>query len=115
MHQLAHLESLQFKQDLPEFRSGDTVRVQVRIIEGNRERLQAFEGVVIAIQGVGIRRSFTVRKVSYGIGVERIFPLHSPRIETIQVVRHGYVRRAKLFYLRKLKGKAARIREKRTS
>jgi large subunit ribosomal protein L19 len=115
MHQLAHLEKMQFKQDLPAFRSGDTVRVQVRIVEGNRERLQAFEGVVIAIQGVGIRRSFTVRKVSYGIGVERIFPLHSPRIETIQVVRHGYVRRAKLFYLRKLKGKAARIREKRTS
>jgi large subunit ribosomal protein L19 len=115
MHQLAYLEKMQYKQDLPEFRSGDTVRVQVRIVEGNRERLQAFEGVVIALQGVGIRRTFTVRKVSYGIGVERIFPLHSPRIEAIQVVRHGYVRRAKLFYLRKLKGKAARIREKRTS
>jgi large subunit ribosomal protein L19 len=113
MHQLAHLEKAQFKQDLPEFRPGDTLRVQVRIIEGNRERLQAFEGVVIAIQGVGIRRSFTVRKVSYGIGVERIFPLHSPKVDAIQVIRHGRVRRAKLFYLRSLKGKAARIRERR--
>lgn len=115
MHQLAHLEKEQFKQDLPEFRSGDTLRVQVRIIEGNRERLQAFEGVVIAIQGVGIRRSFTVRKVSYGIGVERIFPLHSPKVDAIQVIRRGRVRRAKLFYLRSLKGKAARIRERRTA
>jgi large subunit ribosomal protein L19 len=115
MHQLAHLEKMQCKQELPEFRPGDTVRVQVRIVEGNRERLQAFEGVVIAIQGVGIRRSFTVRKISYGIGVERIFPLHSPKIEAIQVVRRGYVRRAKLFYLRNLRGKAARIRERRTT
>ena len=115
MHQLAHLEKEQFKQDLPEFRPGDTVRVQVRIIEGTRERLQAFEGVVIAIQGVGIRRSFTVRKVSYGIGVERIFPLHAPKVDAIQVIRRGHVRRAKLFYLRSLKGKAARIRERRTT
>jgi large subunit ribosomal protein L19 len=113
MHQLAYLEKAQLKQDLPEFRSGDTVRVQVRIVEGSRERVQAFEGVVIAIQGAGIGRSFTVRKVSYGIGVERIFPLHSPKIDAIQVVRRGRVRRAKLFYLRKLRGKAARIREKR--
>jgi large subunit ribosomal protein L19 len=114
MHQLAHLEKTQMKQALPEFRPGDTVRVQVRIVEGNRERVQAFEGVVIGIQGSGIRRTFTVRKVSYGIGVERIFLLHSPKLDAIQVVRRGQVRRAKLFYLRKLRGKAARIKEKRT-
>lgn len=114
MHQLAHLEKTQLKQDLPEFRSGDTVRVQVRIVEGNRERVQAFEGVVIGIQGSGVGRTFTVRKVSYGIGVERIFPLHSPRLDAIQVIRRGQVRRAKLFYLRKLRGRAARIKEKRT-
>jgi large subunit ribosomal protein L19 len=113
VHQLAHLEQLQCKQELPDFRPGDTVRVQVRIVEGNRERLQAFEGIVIALQGVGVRRSFTVRKVSYSVGVERIFPLHSPKIESLQVVRRGRVRRAKLFYLRSLKGKAARIRERR--
>lgn len=114
MHQLAHIEKAQFKQDVPEFRAGDSVRVQVRIVEGNRERVQAFEGVVIAIQGVGIRRTFMVRKISYGgIGVERIFPLHSPKIEAIQVVRRGRVRRAKLYYLRKLRGRAARIRERR--
>ena len=115
MHQLAHLEQMQFKQNLPDFRPGDTVRVQVRIVEGNRERLQAFEGIVIALQGVGIRRSFTVRKVSYSVGVERIFPLHSPKIDSLQVVRRGHVRRAKLFYLRNLRGKAARIRERRVS
>jgi large subunit ribosomal protein L19 len=114
MHQLAQLEKTQLKQDLPEFRSGDTVRVQVRIVEGNRERVQAFEGVVIGIQGSGVGRTFTVRKVSYGIGVERIFPLHSPRLDAIQVIRRGQVRRAKLFYLRKLRGRAARIKEKRT-
>jgi large subunit ribosomal protein L19 len=115
MHQLAYLEKMQFKHNVPDFRPGDTVRVQVRIVEGNRERLQAFEGVVIALQGVGIRRSFTVRKVSYSVGVERIFPLHSPKIDSIHVVRRGHVRRAKLFYLRQLKGKAARIRERRVS
>jgi large subunit ribosomal protein L19 len=113
MHQLAHIERMQMKQDLPDFRSGDTVRVQVRIVEGNRERVQAFEGVVIAIGGVGVRRTFTVRKVSYGVGVERIFPLHSPKIDAIQVVRRGRVRRAKLYYLRRLRGKAARIKERR--
>ena len=113
MHQLSSIESAQFKSTLPAFRPGDTVRVSVRIIEGNRERVQAFEGFVIAIQGSGIRRTFTVRKVSYGIGVERIFPLHSPRLEAIEVVRKGQVRRAKLFYLRKLRGRAARIKEKR--
>jgi large subunit ribosomal protein L19 len=101
------------KQNLPDFRSGDTVRVHVRIVEGNRERVQAFEGIVIAISGSGARRTFIVRKVSYGVGVERIFPLHSPKIDNIEIVRRGQVRRAKLFYLRQLKGKAARIKERR--
>jgi large subunit ribosomal protein L19 len=115
MHQLSHIETALMKQDIPEFRPGDTVRVQVRIVEGNRERVQAFEGIVIAIQGSGVRRTFTVRKVSYGIGVERLFPLHSPKIDAIQLVRRGQVRRAKLFYLRNLKGKAARIKERRAN
>ena len=113
MHALQQLEQQQMKQELPDFRPGDTVRIQVRIVEGTRERLQAFEGVVIAISGSGVRRNITVRKVSYGVGVERIFPLHSPRIESIQVVRYGKVRRAKLFYLRQLRGRAARIKERR--
>ncbi len=115
MYPLVNIEQIQMKQNLPEFRPGDTVRVQVRIVEGNRERVQAFEGVVIAISGSGSRRTFTVRKISSGIGVERIFPMHSPRIDAIEVVRRGYVRRAKLFYLRDLKGKAARIKERRVS
>ena len=113
MHALVDIEQTQMKQNLPEFRAGDTVRVQVRLVEGNRERVQAFEGVVIAISGSGGRRTFTVRKVSYGVGVERIFPLHSPKLDAIEVVRRGQVRRAKLFYLRQLRGKAARIKEKR--
>jgi large subunit ribosomal protein L19 len=113
MYPLIDLEQTQMKQNLPEFRAGDTVRVQVRLVEGNRERVQAFEGIVIAISGAGGRRTFTVRKVSYGVGVERIFPLHSPKLDAIEVVRHGQVRRAKLFYLRQLRGKAARIRERR--
>ena len=113
MHALIDIEQTQMKQNLPEFRAGDTVRVQVRLVEGNRERVQAFEGVVIAISGSGGRRTFTVRKVSYGVGVERIFPLHSPKLDAIEVVRRGQVRRAKLFYLRQLRGKAARIKEKR--
>ena len=113
MHVLQQLAQQQLKQDLPEFRPGDTVRVHVRIIEGNRERVQVFEGFVIAISGSGLGRTFTVRKVSYGIGVERVFPLHSPRLDRIEVIRHGQVRRAKLFYLRNLRGKAARIKEKR--
>jgi large subunit ribosomal protein L19 len=115
MHQLAHVERMQMKEELPEFRSGDTVRVHVRIVEGNRERVQVFEGIVIGIQNSGLGRTFTVRKVSYGIGVERIFPLHSPKIDAIQLVRRGRVRRAKLFYLRKLRGKAARIKERRVN
>jgi large subunit ribosomal protein L19 len=113
MHALVDIEQTQMKQNLPEFRAGDTVRVQVRIIEGNRERVQAFEGIVIAISGSGGRRTFTVRKVSYGVGVERIFPLHSPKLDAIEVVRRGQVRRAKLFYLRQLRGRAARIKERR--
>jgi large subunit ribosomal protein L19 len=113
MHALQQLEQEQSRKDLPAFRAGDTVRVQVRIVEGNRERVQAFEGIVIAISGSGARRTFTVRKISYGVGVERIFPLHSPQIDAVQVVRRGKVRRAKLFYLRQLRGKAARIKEKR--
>jgi large subunit ribosomal protein L19 len=102
----------QLRTDLPNFRPGDTVRVHVKVKEGQRERIQVFEGVVIQRRGGGISETFTVRKVSYGVGVERIFPVHSPRIEKIEVVRRGKVRRAKLFYLRKLRGKAARIKEK---
>lgn len=98
---------------IPEFSSGDTVKVNVRIVEGNRERVQAYEGVVIARGGNGINASFTVRKISYGEGVERVFPLLSPRIESIEVVRRGSVRRAKLYYLRNLRGKKARITEKK--
>jgi len=113
MHALVDIEQAQMKQNLPEFRAGDTVRVQVRLVEGNRERVQAFEGVVIAISGSGARRTFTVRKVSYGVGVERIFPLHSPKLDAIEIVRRGLVRRAKLFYLRQLRGRAARIKERR--
>jgi large subunit ribosomal protein L19 len=113
MHQLTNIEHPQLKRDLPDFRPGDTVRVHVRIVEGNRERVQAFEGAVIGIKGSGVRRTFIVRKVSYGVGVERIFPLHSPKLEKIDVVRRGQVRRAKLYYLRNLRGKAARIKEKR--
>jgi large subunit ribosomal protein L19 len=107
------LEQEQLRHDIPEFRSGDTVRVHVKVIEGTRERIQMFEGVVINRQGSGARETFTVRRVSYGIGVERAFPVHSPRIDKIDVVRRGIVRRAKLYYLRNLTGKAARIKEKR--
>ena len=96
--------------DLPGFQVGDTVKVHVKIIEGEKERIQPFEGVVIRKKGGGIRSSFTVRKISYGIGVERIFPTHSPRVDRVDVISRGKVRRAKLFYLRGLKGKAARIR-----
>jgi large subunit ribosomal protein L19 len=104
------VEREQLRTDLPDFRVGDTVKVHVKIVEGDKERVQPFEGVVIRRKAGGIRSTFTVRKISYGIGVERIFPLHSPRIEHIDVVTRGKVRRAKLFYLRNLKGKAARIR-----
>jgi large subunit ribosomal protein L19 len=101
----------QLRTDIPDFKPGDTVRVHVKVIEGQRERIQVFEGVVIQRRGGGISETFSVRKVSYGVGVERTFPLHSPRIDKIEVVRRGKVRRAKLFYLRKLRGKAARIKE----
>ncbi|WP_408010966.1 50S ribosomal protein L19 [Pseudalkalibacillus sp. A8] len=101
----------QLKTDLPEFRAGDTVRVDVKVVEGTRERIQVFEGVVIKRRGSGISETFTVRKISYGVGVERAFPVHSPKIAKIEVVRHGKVRRAKLYYLRALRGKAARIKE----
>lgn len=100
--------------DVPPFRAGDTVRVNVRVKEGDKERLQAFEGVVIARKGAGVSATFTVRKISNGVGVERIFPLHSPMLESVSVMRRGRVRRAKLFYLRELTGKATRIREKKT-
>ena len=103
------LEKEQLKKDIPQFGSGDTVKVHAKIVEGNRERIQIFEGVVIGRQGTGIREMFTVRRISYGVGVERMFPVHSPRVDKIEVVRRGHVRRAKLYYLRKLTGKAARI------
>jgi large subunit ribosomal protein L19 len=107
------VEREQFRTDLPDFRVGDTIRVHVKIVEGDKERIQPFEGVVIRKKKGGIRSTFTVRKISFGVGVERIFPFHSPRIEHIDVVGRGKVRRAKLFYLRNLKGKAARIREEK--
>ncbi|ABA58715.1 LSU ribosomal protein L19P [Nitrosococcus oceani ATCC 19707] len=106
------IESEQLKQDLPEFCPGDTVQVQVRVKEGTRERLQAFEGVVIAKRNRGLNSSFTVRKISHGEGVERVFQTHSPTLESILVKRRGDVRRAKLYYLRERRGKAARIKEK---
>lgn len=107
------LEQEQLRQDIPDFRPGDTVRVHVKVVEGNRERIQVFEGIVINRKSGGVRETFTVRRVTYGVGVERTFPVHSPRIEKIEVVRRGVVRRAKLYYLRNLTGKAARIKEKR--
>ena len=111
MNLIDQITADQLRKDLPEFKSGDTVKVMVRIIEGGKERLQAFEGVVIARKGSGIGESFTVRKVSSGIGVHRIFPLHAPTIASIEVLRRGKVRRNKLNYLTKLSGKAARIKE----
>lgn len=107
------LEKEQLRSDIPEFGPGDTVRVHARIVEGTRERIQVFEGVVIGRQGTGVRETFTVRRIASGVGVERLFPVHSPRIAKIEVTRRGIVRRAKLYYLRGLTGKAARIREKR--
>jgi len=108
------IESKGAKQDVPPFGPGDTVKVHQRVIEGNKQRIQVFEGVVISRRGSRTNASFTVRKVSYGIGVERIFPLHSPNIEKVEVTRTGKVRRAKLYYLRGRRGKAARIKERRT-
>ncbi len=106
------IENEQIRTDIPEFRIGDTVKVHVKVIEGARERLQAFEGIVIARRNGGLRETFTVRRVSYGVGVERTFQVHSPRIDHIEIARHGKVRRAKLYYLRDRVGKAAKIREK---
>jgi large subunit ribosomal protein L19 len=113
MSQLMEIERQFLRQAVPEFRPGDTVRVQVRVAEGDKERLQAFQGVVIARKGSGTREMFTVRKISGGVGVERIFPLHAPVVDSIEVLRRGRVRRAKLYYLRELRGKAARIEERR--
>ena len=107
------IEAKQIRTDLPEIKVGDTVRVWVKVVEGSRERLQAFEGTVIARRNGSIRETFTVRRVSYGIGVERTFPLHSPRVDHVDVIRHGKVRRAKLYYLRDRQGKAAKIKEVR--
>ena len=105
------IEAKQMRNDLPQFNVGDTIRVWVKVVEGNRERLQAFEGTVIAKRNGGVRETFTVRRVSYGIGVERTFPIHSPRVDHVDLIRRGKVRRAKLYYLRSLQGKAAKIKE----
>lgn len=107
------VDAKSLRDDIPEFRAGDTVRVNVKVIEGNRSRVQAFQGVVIARSGAGVSATFTVRKVSFGVGVERTFPVHSPSIESIELVTRGVVRRAKLYYLRDRHGKAAKIKEKR--
>ena len=113
MNIIDKIEREGMRKDVPEFDSGDTVRVHVKIVEGDKERIQVFEGVVMGRQGGGLRESFRVRKVSYGIGVERIFPLHSPRVDKIEITRRGRVRRAKLYYLRDRKGKAAQVKERR--
>lgn len=111
MNVLQEITQEQLRKDVPNFRPGDTLKVYVKVVEGSRERIQLFEGVVIKRRGGGISETFTVRKISYGVGVERTFPLHSPRIDRIEVARRGKVRRAKLYYLRNLRGKAARIKE----
>ncbi len=113
MNTLDSIDAQSLRSDIPVFRAGDTLNVHVRVIEGSRERVQVFKGVVIRRQGGGIRETFTVRKVSFGVGVERTFPVHSPNIAKIEVVTRGDVRRAKLYYLRDLRGKAAKIKEKR--
>ena len=110
---IAEIEQAQTRSDIPDFRPGDTLKVHVRVTEGNRSRIQVFQGVVIRRQGSGARETFTVRKISYGVGVERTFPVHSPSIDKIEPVSRGRVRRAKLYYLRELRGKAARIKERR--
>ncbi len=115
MGSLQDVEKEQLRSDLPQFNPGDTLRVNVRVREGDKERIQAFEGICIARKGGGVSETFTVRKISSGVGVERMFPLHSPSIESLTVVRRGRVRRAKLYYLRTLRGKAARIRERTQS
>ena len=114
MNKVDPIEKLRLRDDLPEFKAGDTVKVHVRVVEAGRERVQVFQGVVIRRRGGGLRESFTVRKISFGVGVERTFPLHSPQIASLEVVSRGDVRRAKLYYLRERRGKRARIRELRT-
>ncbi|MCI6159230.1 MAG: 50S ribosomal protein L19 [Selenomonadaceae bacterium] len=113
MNIIETLEKEQLRSDIPDFGPGDTIRVHAKIVEGTHERIQIFEGVVIKRQGSGLRETYTVRRIASGVGVERTFPVHSPRVAKIEVVRHGVVRRAKLYYLRNLTGKAARIKEKR--
>ena len=113
MNVLDAVDAASLRKDLPNFRPGDELKVHVRVIEGNKSRIQVFQGLVIARQGSGVRETFTIRKISYGVGVERIFPVHAPVIEKIELVRKGEVRRAKLYYLRDLRGKAAKIRERR--
>jgi large subunit ribosomal protein L19 len=113
MNTLDALDADSLRDDIPDFRPGDSVKVHVRVVEGNRSRIQVFQGVVIRRQGGGIRETFTVRKVSFGVGVERTFPVHTPVVEKVEVVTRGDVRRAKLYYLRELRGKAAKIKEKR--
>ena len=113
MHILDQVDAASLRSDVPAFRAGDTVKVHVKVVEGNRSRVQVFQGVVIRVHGSGIGRTFTVRKVSFGVGVERTFPLHSPIFEQIEVVTRGDVRRAKLYYLRNLRGKKAKIKERR--
>lgn len=113
MHTLDALDAASLRDDIPEFRPGDTVKVHVRVVEGNRSRVQVFQGVVIRRQGHGLRETFSVRKVSFGVGVERTFPVHTPIIERVELVTRGDVRRAKLYYLRDLRGKKAKIKEKR--
>ena len=113
MNVLDVVDAASLRTDIPSFRSGDELKVHVRVIEGNKSRIQVFQGVVIARSGSGIRESFTIRKISYGVGVERTFPVHTPVIERIEITRHGSARRAKLYYLRKLTGKATKIKERR--
>jgi large subunit ribosomal protein L19 len=113
MNVLDAVDAVSLRKDIPSFRSGDELKVHVRVIEGSKSRIQVFQGVVIARSGSGIRESFTIRKISYGVGVERTFPVHTPVIERIEIVRHGSARRAKLYYLRKLTGKATKIKERR--
>jgi ribosomal protein L19 len=115
MNVLDAVDAVSLRKDLPNFRPGDELKVHVRVIEGNKSRIQVFQGLVIARQGSGVRETFTIRKISYGVGVERIFPVHAPVIEKIELVRRGEVRRAKLYYLRDLRGKAAKIRERRSA
>jgi large subunit ribosomal protein L19 len=113
MQTLDGLDALSMRDDIPDFRPGDSVKVHVKVVEGSRSRVQVFQGVVLRRQGGGVRETFTVRKVSFGVGVERTFPLHTPAIDHVEIVSRGDVRRAKLYYLRELRGKAAKIKERR--